>query len=176
MNIFYLDEKTDVCAMSHCDKHVVKMILEYAQLLSTAHRIIDGTQWTDKTASGSKIKRWALNDHRERILYKATHRNHPSAVWARESRSNYLWLLDLFQHLLDEYTFRYNKKHKTGELLDTLKVPPKNLEDKGFTKVPQAMPDTCKRIDSVEAYRYYYATEKRDLLSYTKRSIPEWLS
>ena len=42
MNIFYLHENPEICAEYHCDKHVVKMILETAQMLSTAHRIIDG--------------------------------------------------------------------------------------------------------------------------------------
>ena len=67
MNIFYLHKDPKTCAEMHCDKHVVKMVLEYAQLLSTAHRVLDGDEWADKAQ-----------------LYKATHKNHPSAIWARE--------------------------------------------------------------------------------------------
>jgi hypothetical protein len=174
MNIFFLDSDPVACAQAHYDKHVVKMILEYAQLLSTAHRMTDGDEWTDKTKSGSKIKRWSLPDSREQILYKATHRNHPSAVWVRESRSNYLWLVDLFENLLSEYTHRYGKQHKTGELLETLKNPPENLEDVGYTRVAQAMPDECKRSKAVDAYRNYYLTNKRELFSYTNRITPRW--
>jgi len=174
MNIFYLNENPQECAQAHYDKHVVKMILEYAQLLSTAHRMIDGIEWSERTASGSKIKRWALEDHRDAILYKATHRNHPSAVWVRKSRSNYLWLVSLFENLLEEYTHRYGKQHKTGELLEALRRPPENLPDRGFTRMPQAMPEECKRIDPIEGYRNYYATNKRELFSYTNREAPQW--
>ena len=81
MNIFYLDPDPRTCAEMHCDKHVVKMIIEYAQLMSTAHRVIDGTEYTDMTANGRRIKRWRLDDDRESILYKASHINHPSAIW-----------------------------------------------------------------------------------------------
>ena len=87
MNIFYLDKDPKKCAEMHCDKHVVKMILEYAQLLSTAHRVLDGNEWADHVG-----------------LYKATHKNHPSAIWARESAGNYFWLNKLFQELCKEYT------------------------------------------------------------------------
>ena len=174
MNIFFLDHDPVRCAQAHYDKHVVKMILEYAQLLSTAHRLIDGSEWTDRTKSGSKIKRWSLPDDREQILYKATHRNHPSAVWVRESRSNYNWLYSLFDSLLVEYTHRYGKQHKTGELSGILKQAPDNLLDLGHTVVPQAMPEECKKPLPLNGYRNYYATNKRDLFAYTNRTAPEW--
>lgn len=175
MNIFYLDSDPKACAQAHYDKHVVKMILEYAQLLSTAHRMIDGDEWTDRTASGSRIKRWSLPDDREQTLYKATHRNHPSAVWVRESRSNYKWLLELFKELIDEYRIRYGKEHKTSELLPALSNAPDNQADIGLTEVPQAMPDDCKRDIPMLGYRNYYATNKRNLLAYTNRGAPSWL-
>lgn len=84
MNIFYLDSDPVVCAQMHCDKHVVKMILESCQLLSTAHRVLDGHSTIEKSASGRNVKRWYLNDLRQGILYGATHINHPSAIWCRE--------------------------------------------------------------------------------------------
>ena len=80
MNIFYLDPDPKTCAQMHCDKHVTKMIIEYSQLMSTAHRVIDGEEYIDNS-SGRKIKRWKLSDIREDVLYKATHINHPSAIW-----------------------------------------------------------------------------------------------
>src|SRR5574343_549928 len=105
MNIFYLDHNTGVCSRYHCDKHVVKMILEYAQLLSTAHHILD-------------------KDGAPSVLYKPTHINHPSAVWARANAENYRWLVSLFIDLNKEYTFRYNKRHKSKSLLSSfLNVP-----------------------------------------------------
>ena len=42
MNIFYLHEDPIQNIKWHVDKHVVKMATEYAQLLSTAHRFLDG--------------------------------------------------------------------------------------------------------------------------------------
>jgi len=71
MNIFYLDHNPKTCAEQHCDKHVVKMIIEYAQLMSTAHRILDGKEYYDLTANNRKIKRWLLPDKREDVLMKA---------------------------------------------------------------------------------------------------------
>ena len=105
MNIFYLHQDPKVCAQWAVDSHCVKMILESAQLLSTAHRVLDGVQYID-TSSGRKIKRWKLDDDREGILYSATHVNHPCAVWARESNNKYGWLwIYLYEHC-KEYTRR----------------------------------------------------------------------
>ena len=96
MNIFYLDHDVNKCAEMHNDKHVVKMILEYAQLLSTAHRVCDGTILDTFSKTGRRKKVWALADNRDTILYSATHINHPSAVWVRQSSANYGWLYQLF--------------------------------------------------------------------------------
>lgn len=177
MNIFYLDQDPIQCAQMHNDKHVVKMILEYAQLLCTAHRVIDGEMWNDKTANGSKIKRWKLADASlEEQLYKATHVNHPSNIWARESLSNYKWLYDLFVATCKEYTHRYGKTHATEtKLKDILKNAPKNIEDKGMTLMPQAMPDYCKDKDPIQGYRTYYIKEKKGFNNYTNRQQPVWL-
>jgi len=175
MNIFFLDKEPETCAQYHCDKHVVKMILETAQLLCTAHRVIDGKQWIDQS-SGRRIKRWKLNGKMEDMLYKATHINHPSAVWARESDANYMWLYELFIHLSLEYTHRYGKNHlTTAKLSILLSQPPKNIFKGPMTKMPQAMPDYCKDDDSVTAYRNYYINEKQRMLKYTNREMPQWM-
>lgn len=174
MNIFYLDNNATACAKAHYDKHVVKMILEYAQLLSTAHRLLDGTMYTEKTANNRNIKRYRLTDEKETVLYKATHLNHPSAVWVRESKANYNWLYSLFTKLLEEYTYRYGKQHKTGELSQALQDAPNNIPNIGSTVMPQAMPDECKMSNSIDAYRNYYLTAKKQMLSYTKRNAPMW--
>ena len=94
MNIFYLDKDPVIAAQMHCDKHVVKMILESAQLMSTAHRFLDGDRYADKNG-----------------LYKLTHKNHPTAIWVRKSKENYMWTWNLLDALLQEYTKRYNKHH-----------------------------------------------------------------
>lgn len=41
MNIFYLERDPKIAAEFHCDKHVVKMIVESAQMLSSAHWMTD---------------------------------------------------------------------------------------------------------------------------------------
>ena len=130
MNIFYLDNDPRICAEMHVDKHVVKMILEYAQLLSTAHRVLDGDIVIGLSKTGRKQTRYVLPDSRDSIMYSATHINHPSAQWVRQSFQNYIWLTDLLNFLCEEYTYRYGKVHKieSSGLLNTLMVKvPKNI-------------------------------------------------
>ena len=112
MNIFYLDPDVNTCAEMHNDKHCIKMILEYAQLLSTAHRVLDGTLSVGLSETGRKQTRYVLPDNRESKLYVATHINHPSAIWCRQSYANYVWLSKLLTELCREYTYRYGKVHK----------------------------------------------------------------
>lgn len=155
MNIFYLHENPVTAARYHCDKHVVKMILEYAQLLSTAHHVLDG----DDAPEG---------------LYKVTHKNHPSAVWVRQSKDNYLYTLNLFLFLLDEYKHRYHKQHKTSRLSPLLLQYPINIPDTGFTEPPQCMPDEYKCDDAVEAYRNYYIQDKASFAQWKYTDTPNW--
>ena len=180
MNIFYLDQHPKLAAQYHCDKHVVKMIIEYAQLLSTAHRILDGFQYLDKTANGRNIKRWELRDHREPILYKASHIRHPSAIWVRESLDHYQWLWNLATELCQEYRHRYggktDKQHKTSIVIQNLSFAPNNIPQTGlFSEPPQAMPTDAKILgDSVAAYRNYYKIHKSRFARWTNREIPNW--
>jgi len=178
MNIFYLDHDVTKCAEMHNDKHVVKMILEYAQLLSTAHRVLDGVELSGLSASGRKKKFWTLADSRDYTLYKATHINHPSAVWVRQSDKNYLWLANMLVALCEEYTYRYGKVHKTerdGLVNVLLKNIPNNIADSNFTQPTPAMPDEVKISgDSIKSYRNYYINNKTHLASWKKRSTPGW--
>ena len=182
MNIFYLDNVPEKCAEMHVDKHVVKMILEYAQLLSTAHRVIDGVLTTGLSQSGRKRQQYVLSDEREQVLYSATHINHPSAVWCRQSDSNYIWLSKLLQECCKEYTYRYGKVHKveSSGLLKTLFWNlPKNIPNKSFTQPTPAMPDEVKVAgDSILSYRNYYINNKTHLASWkgkvNSRNQPEW--
>lgn len=157
MNVFYLDHDPKTCAKYHNDKHCVKMILEYAQLMSTAHRILDGDDANDS-------------------VYKATHKNHPSAIWVRTNGSNYEWIYELFVDLSDEYTYRYGKEHLSyTKLVDVLASAPVNIPVGVFTQPTPAMPDHCKiPDDSLASYRYYYKTEKSHLAKWTDRPVPEW--
>jgi hypothetical protein len=179
MNIFYLDHNVSKCAEMHNDKHCVKMILEYAQLLSTAHRVIDGVELNGLTSSGRKKKFWSLGDSRDYTLYKATHINHPSAVWSRQSSENYTWLHNMLVALCREYTYRYGKIHKVERdgLLAQLARLPDSIPSALFTQPTPAMPDAVKvKGDSIASYRNYYITNKTHLANWKKRQTPEWYS
>jgi hypothetical protein len=177
VNIFYIDESPVQAAQWMVDRHVVKMILESAQLLSTAHRLLDGEEFIGKTKTGRKAKRWKLYDSREDVLYQATHINHPSAVWCRKSVENYNWLADHLHALLQEYTHRYGKKHKVeGDLSYMLMSPPKNLQEYDMTTMPSAMADEYKISDDpIINYRNYYKNGKASLHSWKNRQPPEWI-
>jgi hypothetical protein len=184
MNIFFLDKCTQTCAEMHLDKHVVKMILEYAQLLSTAHRILDGSEYIDKTANGRNIKRWKLEDKElEPLLFKASHINHPSAKWVRESKANYRWLASLLCNLCLEYTHRYKKVHSVERsgLAEVLRnnfpqnFPHHKTGDLLRTDPPPAMPDECKiKGDSIASYKKYYIEKKAHFARWTNREVPKW--
>jgi hypothetical protein len=182
MNIFYLAHDTAECARMHNDKHCIKMILEYAQLLSTAHRVLDGVLTTDRGGkSGRQRTTYILPDSRDDVLYRATHINHPSAVWARQSDLNYDWLFNMFQSLMDEYTYRYGKVHACSRLEPHLAHVPKNIPEKGFTQPTPAMPDEVKvEGDSIKSYRHYYIKNKPHLASWkgkvNSRNTPSWFT
>jgi len=152
MNIFYLDESPIKAAQYQYDKHVVKMILESAQLLSSAHHILDGENTN---------------------IYKLTHKNHPGSIWVRSSKYNYIWLLEHLKALLNEYTFRYNKIHATSRILEFLNIP-KNIANSEFIPPPLCMDDIYKLDSTVESYRKYYKEGKFHLAKWTKREKPYW--
>lgn len=160
MNIFFLNKDPSVCAQEHCDKHVVKMILESAQLLSNAHHMLDGQQ--------------AITP-----IYKLTHKNHPSAVWVRKSRAHYTWLWKLLFNLCKEYTHRYKKVHKVerDNLLEVLKTPPSNMSIKQWIEDPTpAMPDEYKTSNSLQSYHNYYKGAKVKFARWTNRKPPQWFN
>ena len=159
MNVFYLDKCPVKSAEAQCDKHVVKMILETAQLLSTAHRVLDGDKYADHAG-----------------LYKATHKNHPSAVWVRQSAGNYRWLHRHLIALCSEYTRRYKKLHATERLVHHLREQPQNMIGNDFAAPPQCMPDEYHCTDSVAAYRSYYKHDKlsQPWAKYSYTEMPSW--
>lgn len=174
MNIFYVDVNPVVAAASLVDKHVVKMVLETAQLLSTAHRVLDGEPYTDLSGK-RKMIRYRLNPPRD-VLYTATHVQYPCSVWVRNSAANYDWLSLHFAALLDEYTYRYKKTHKCASFSHLLWGKPTAIPVKPFTEPPQCMPVECMvENDTVAAYRNCYNNAKRHLHRYTKRQPPTWL-
>lgn len=176
VNIFYIDHDPVQAARWMVDKHVVKMILESAQLLSTAHRVLDGVEHIAVTEKGRKKRVYILDDDREYIMYQATHVNHPSAIWCRTSVENYLWLVEHFAALLNEYTYRYGKKHKCAEMLYSLQSPPHNLKLYDMTKMPSAMAEEYViGDDPLDNYRNYYKMGKTRMHKWTNRQPPEWI-
>ena len=157
MNIFVLDNDYVECAKLHVDKHVVKMILEHAQMMCTVHHLIGGYDY--------------------KIPYKSTHVNHPCNKWLRDSIENYEWLYNMTSALNDEYRYRYDKNvnHKSFDVIESLPFP--DLPDVKMTRFARAMPDECKiDNDIVASYRNYYNVAKQDILKWTKRDIPAWIN
>ena len=178
MNIFFLSLDPQQSAIMHVDKHVVKMILEYCQLLSTAHRVLDGKEIIEVSPKNRKIKRWILNDpHLNDTLYKATHINHQSAIWCRSSNENYKWLHSLLMYVCEEYTFRYGKIHKSQRdgVVSSLLALPINIDIKPFSCPTLAMPDECKiEGDAIASYQKYYNEKKQHIAHWKKRNTPNW--
>jgi hypothetical protein len=163
MNIFYIDRDPKKSAEAMTNKHVVKMIPESAQLMSTAHRMLDGEHYID-ASSGRRLQRWRMLDPvKEQKLYKATHFNHPSAIWVRESIANYYWLYEHFIALCEEYTKRYKKTHATEiKLAEILSIAPKNIPAVPMTPIRLAITNKDYIVEDrpVSSYRNYYEAEK----------------
>lgn len=153
MNIFILDWDHTICAQWHCDKHVVKMPLETAQMLSTVH-------W-----------RYGVDGP-----YKAVHQKHPCTLWAGQTVENYRWLWQLGMALCHEYTYRYQKVHACQRVLAIMRCPPIDLQARGFTRPAQAMPDEYKHHDARLAYQQYYIGEKARLSTWKNRPTPPFMT
>ena len=154
MNVFYVDKNPVTAAEMMIDKHVVKMILETCQLLCSA---------------------WHMTSELYTPPYKLTHKNHPSAIWCRYCKENYIWLCKLGIELCKEYTYRYKKTHKCQSYIQTLSENIPELSDKPFTQPTQAMPDIYKCNDSILAYQQYYFFEKANLLTWKNREVPDFI-
>jgi hypothetical protein len=178
MNLFILDKDPIKAAQLQCDKHVVKMIVESAQMLSTVHRMLDGVLYKAPSNSGKRIvKKWSHPVYDD-VLYKAVHMHHPCTEWTIESDTNYKWHYAHFIALCDEYTYRYGKVHASDtKLRNVLKSPPTNIARKSQTEfrlAMQANPE-CMHDDAVRSYREFYMTKQsRFKMVWTNRSIPNW--
>jgi hypothetical protein len=156
MNIFYLDEDPILAARQLCDEHVRKMQIESAQMLCTAH-------WE----SGSTAP------------YRRAHTNHPSTKWTRESILHYRWLVVHAIEICNVFTYMYNKRHKTHDVLDWLKINEPNIPNIGFREPPQCMPEEYKRHNTVEAYKLFYVFDKVAVknLGWKKlQNQPDWVN
>lgn len=160
MNIFFLSWSPKRAARYHCDKHVVKMIIETAQMLYCAH--------------------WMLESPLPSTAYKLAHKNHPCSIWVRSSVTNYLWLVSLGYWLCQEYRFRYKKVHKTeAHILWLMENIPKDIPILPMSSPAQAMPDEYKDEDPIIAYRTFYVESKlkqRGIVTYKCRKPPSFLT
>ena len=153
MNIFILDNNPQLCAQYHNNKHVVKMILESAQLLCGAHWVTGGE-----------------------APYRLSHKNHPCSIWVRECLENYMWLCDLGMELCIEYTYRYGKRHKTQDIIEWCIINHPSIEKFGnLTPFKLAMPNECKIGNAVDSYREYYIKEKKYFSKWKNRETPKFM-
>ncbi len=183
MNIFVLDKSPKLAAQMHCDKHVVKMILESAQMLCTVAHVVCDEAIQKSFTPQQILDAVEFERLKAKIPYKPTHVNHPCTIWARESQHNFLWLYTLFCELNAEWQYRYD--HTTSHMsfdkisFVNLLLPIAtrlSIQSNKLTPFAQAMPDEYKNEDPVEAYRTYYKNDKVGILQYTKRPRPEWLN
>jgi hypothetical protein len=166
MNIFYTHASAEVCALDHSNRHCIKMILEYAQMLSTAHRKLDGHRWAD-----------------EQGLMKSTHENHPCTFWVEQSTYHYKWLFDMWVYLLYQYRTTYGRNHKVESLMPALVNTPYNMVKRGFKPCyPVGDVELAKQIKDVKLYYRYYLIQKYnawDAKGYSfdyPWGFPNWLS
>ena len=147
MNIFYLDRDPELAAVYQYNKHVVKMVLESAQMLCTAHRHYGN----------------------EDVPYKTAHLNHPSTIWCRQNKNHYRWLYNHMIQLGKEYYVRYGKEHLTiTKCKEPLACYPPGIPEGRFIQPPQAMPDVYKRDCAVHAYWLYYVYDKAHIYNKNK--------
>ena len=156
MNLFLLDLNAAVCAQYHCDKHVIKMLLELVQMLYTAHICTNSSNLP-------------INAYR-----KISNHNHPTAKWVRENRSNYKFTCELAIQLALEYTHRYNKIHSCEKHAIWLNQCVPDLPSGELSTIPLAMPDIYKTDDPVKSYRSYY--KSKYFAQWTNRPVPKWFS
>lgn len=170
MNIFFLHVNPKQSAKYYFNKHCIKIILEIAQMLYTAHWMIGGdvvdAEWISQHFDDLQLK-----------PYRKTHYNHPTSKWIRQSRNNYLYACNMGLALCYEYTRRYGKIHKTQQRLEWLiqHAPTTFVTDKiqghlatkglptGCTAIPLAMPEAYHSDDAIQSYRQYYIHDKKSI-------------
>ena len=162
MNIFFLHKDPQWAANALCDKHVPKMLLESAQMLSTAVRRYE--EDTDTTPLAKPI-------------YKSAYPNHPMTKWVGFNRDCFRWALENAVFISQEYCKRFKKLHKSSAVINTIYDNNyiDDIPDGFFKEPPQCMPDEYKDKDYVVAYRKYYMGAKAYFAKWERGvSAPEW--
>jgi len=163
MNIFLLHPNARKCAQMHCDKHVIKMILEHTQLMYTAVHVTC-PEYIEHIENINKVK-----------AYKKTHQNHPCAKWVRQSKNNFMWLLLMTWWLVKEKQFRWGGDHKCRRHLRGLLWAAKNITFPQVKQTQWAIANPYKSMEPVESYRKYYIYDKQHILKWTKRDVPDFI-
>lgn len=160
MNIFYLDKNINTNARMHVDKHVVKMPVEYAQLLSTC-LILVGRD----------------------APYRKTHEHHPCLKWMMKYRENYTYVYDLAYAVGLEYYRRYGRLHKSTLILRD--IPRKIFELRRQRLFYKPEPPNVSglptefiekyKLTTIYSYKLCYLTLKFKFSSYRTPSFyPDW--
>lgn len=161
MNIFVTNQCPETAARDLCDKHIVKMPVETAQMMASAvrrHGAVDEDMPTTKS----------------KTPYKGGYPNHPCTRWAGDTRRNFAWLARHGLALCDEYEIRYGREHACRRPILWMSNMDSLITEGPLTPHPQAMPDGCKRDDPVDAYRTYYIRDKRDIAQWSRSRVPDW--
>jgi hypothetical protein len=162
VNFFYLDTNPKKCAEYYCNKHVLKIPIEIAQILSKIHHELQSGINYESIYKNSLVVKNTLGPY----------------IWAIESLENYLWTCNLGIELINEFKLRYNKEsHKTEDILKFLLYNPPKLPKIGITKFRGTNRyDMFQYVskDPVECARYNYAEMKCANDKWTKREIPNW--
>ena len=182
MNIFVLDNNPQKAAEYHCNKHVVKMILECGQMLCASHWLHLLDNYGQRTSCFKRVRdiqSWLYeNTHPlEQPPWKLSHMRHPCTLWTNESYSNYMWHWELGVALCKEYTKRYKRVHKSEAVIDWLgKNTPRLMKDKGLTPFAVCMKEEYKDAhDPVQSYRNYYIQDKVRFAKWEPRAqMPDW--
>lgn len=187
MNIFILDHDLDKSAEYHVDKHVVKMPLEAAQLLTTALYIDSLFGYISRALV--KEERDELNEFKKSLAgmsptdrpfgpYLPTAFNHPCSIWVRTSFDNYAYTFNYAHAVGQEYTYRYGKQHASTVAIQALPAP-NQLKNDGLTSYALALssnfpPELKDVTDPVKTYRYFYMLDKAPFATWKYRNKPYW--
>lgn len=154
MNVFYLSENPTRAAYYHCDKHIVVMPKESAQMICTNLHLVGVTD----------------------VPFKKTHENHPCTVWARDNRENFELLCEFMFHLSAEYSARYNRVHLAFKLVEPFMTRQfiKKFPSGAFTPPPQCMPEQFRGPSTVLAYREFYNKDKSRFAQWRYSEVPYW--
>jgi hypothetical protein len=191
MNIFVLHWKHRKCARWHLDKHIVKMLLEYCQLLYTAHWALyypELLECKSAVALSRAQKKLEVPEYMQvaptcdttgEPTYRPCHIHHPCAKWTRLSSGNYDWLAKLGLEVAKEFTFRFGKEHSCQKHMEWLATHlPPTISKLPQTRFVLAMDEEYKiSKDPISCYRHYYNTSKKEkgIIKYTKRNVPHWV-